>query len=294
MSILVIGQSGQIARALAERATPPHGVVTLGRPELDITDPGSIRRSIAAQKPQLVINASAYTAVDKAETEPDAAFAVNAEGPGALAEACAAAGIPLIHYSTDYVYDGSKAGPYVEDDPTSPLGVYGRSKLAGEDAVRAAGGDHVILRTAWVYSPFAGNFVRTMLRLASSRDELGVVADQWGCPTSALDIADATLVIADRWFAGNGQPGMFHMAGTGETNWHGFAEEIFRLSKQVGGPSATARPIPATEFPTPAKRPANSRLDCARLEQVYSITLPEWQDSLRETVRRLLEEEESV
>ncbi|MEM5515323.1 dTDP-4-dehydrorhamnose reductase [Henriciella sp. AS95] len=290
MTILVIGNKGQVARALVERAGGDVDVVALGRPALDITDETSIRAAFEAHEPDLVINASAYTAVDKAESDEAAAFAVNRDGPAHLANVCAETGTPLIHYSTDYVFDGSKHGAYVATDPTAPLGVYGRSKLAGEQAISAAMNNYVILRTAWVYSPFGGNFVKTMLRLAADRDELSVVADQYGCPTSALDIADATFVVARQILDGHGRYGTYHLCGSGETNWHGLASEVFAVSGDLGGPSATAKPIPAADYPTPAARPANSRLDGAGLKQDYGIQLPDWRESVRACVARLISE----
>ncbi|MGB3627239.1 MAG: dTDP-4-dehydrorhamnose reductase [Henriciella sp.] len=290
MTILIVGKSGQVARALAERAENTSRLVALGRPDLDITRPATIRSAIERTNAAIVINASAYTAVDRAEDEEADAFAVNADGPQHLAAACKAAGIPLIHFSTDYVFDGTKYGAYKESDPTAPLSVYGRSKLAGEQAVAATLDDHVILRTAWVYSPFGTNFVKTMLRLASSRDELGVVADQAGCPTSALDIADAALAIAHQILNGGARFGVFHLTGSGETSWHGLAAEVFSLSASLGGPTATARPIATTDYPTPAARPANSMLDGSKLAELYGIRLPDWRASVRTCVERLLQE----
>jgi dTDP-4-dehydrorhamnose reductase len=290
MKLLIIGSTGQVARALVERARPGVEAVALGRPALDITDEASIRSAVADHKPDLVINASAYTAVDKAESDQDAAFAVNRDGPAILAKLCSQAGVPLIHYSTDYVFDGTKDGGYTANDPTAPLGVYGRSKLAGEQAIADAMDKYVILRTAWVYSPFGGNFVKTMLRLAADRDELTIVADQYGCPTSALDIADATLTVAGKVFAGEDHFGVYHLCGTGETNWHGLASEVFAVSAELGGPSAVAKPIPSSKYPTPAARPANSRLDCKSLEADYGIRMPHWRDSVRGCVVRLINE----
>lgn len=290
MTILVVGHSGQVARAIAERAGLDYETVSLGRPDLDLTDKASISAALETTRPSIVINAAAYTAVDKAESDEEAAFAVNETGPAMLARACKAKGLPLIHYSTDYVFDGAKSDPYNENDPTSPLGVYGRSKLAGEQAIAQETDDFVILRTAWVYSPFGGNFVKTMLRLAGERDALNIVADQWGCPTSAIDIADATLAISNRFAAGEGLRGVYHLAAPDSTNWHGFAEAIFSVSEELGGPSAKASPISASDYPTPAARPANSRLDGTKLERDYGLRLPSWRDSMRQCVTRLLKE----
>lgn len=292
MTILLIGQTGQVARSLAERADASDQLVTQGRPGLDITDAGSIRHAFDTFSPNLVINASAYTAVDEAEADEAAAFAVNRDGPALLCEACQTAGIPLIHFSTDYVFDGSKKNPYTEEDKPSPLGVYGRSKLAGEQAVAAGCDDHVILRTAWIYGPFGKNFLKTMLRVAREREELTIVDDQWGSPTSSLDIADATLAICNRWLSGLGRAGIFHMVGSGYTTWHGFAREIFRSSEEAGGPTAIAQPIASSDYPTPAQRPANSRLDCTRLKSTYEIELPDWRKSTVECVKRLLTEKD--
>ncbi|MEQ9314939.1 MAG: dTDP-4-dehydrorhamnose reductase [Henriciella sp.] len=290
MSILIIGRTGQVARALMERGVGRFDMVALGRPDVDIADGASLMQAFEAHTPRLVINASAYTAVDKAESDEAAAFAINAEGVEKLARLCAEAGVPLIHYSTDYVFDGSKDAPYVEADPTAPLGAYGRTKLAGEQAVADVLSDHVILRTAWVYSPFGGNFVRTMLRLAGERDELNVVADQHGCPTSALDIADATLEIAEKLLSGAGSFGTYHLCGQGETSWHCLAAEVFAISAELGGASAKAKPIPSSEYPTPAARPVNSRLDGSKLARDYGITLPHWRESVRACVERLIKE----
>ena len=290
MRIVVTGREGQVARSLAERAAlrPDIDLIALGRPNLDLLDPAAIYRAVAAARPDLVVSAAAYTAVDQAEDEPDLAYAINAVGAGAVAAAAAAAGAPVIHLSTDYVFSGDKAGHYVEDDPTGPTSAYGRSKLAGEVAVAAANPRHVILRTAWVYSPFGKNFAKTMLRLAETRETVSVVADQWGNPTSALDIADGILHIAAALAAGTASSGIFHLAGTGATNWAGFAEAVFTASEALGGPSAKVVPITTADYPTKARRPANSRLDCARLDATFGWRAPDWQVSCRAVVERLL------
>jgi dTDP-4-dehydrorhamnose reductase len=247
---------------------------------MDLADASSIAGALAHARPDVIVSAAAYTAVDKAESEAELAYAVNATGPGAVAAAARAIGAQLIHLSTDYVFDGSKPTPYTESDAVAPLGVYGASKLAGEQAVLAQDPTAVICRTAWVYSPFGANFVKTILRLAGGRDELGVVADQMGNPTSALDIADAVIGIARKMVADPGTPrGVFHMTGTGGTNWADFAEAIFAASAAHGGPHAQVRRITTADYPTPARRPANSRFDCSRLEQDYGIRLPEWRNS---------------
>ena len=293
MRIAVTGSQGQVVQSLIERARDTEAqVIALGRPLLDLADPATILPAIEAAQPDIIVSAAAYTAVDRAEEDVDAAYAVNAAGAGAVAQAARALGIPVIHLSTDYVFNGRKNSPYREDDATDPLGVYGASKLAGENAVQAACANSVILRTAWVYSPFGNNFVRTMLRLAGQREELGVVADQLGNPTSAFDIADGILAVA-RNLCADGSPelrGIFHMTGTGEASWADFAEAIFAVSRRLGGPWARVSHITTAEYPTPAPRPANSRLDCGKLEQVHGVRLADWRGSMEQVVTRLLSE----
>ena len=281
MRIVVTGRTGQVATALVE-ASAARGVqvVALGRPELDLERLETIAPALRAARPDLVVSAAAYTAVDQAESEPGRAHRVNALAPGRLAEACAEVGAPILHLSTDYVFDGRKPLPYVETDATGPVTVYGASKLAGEIAVAQANPRHAILRTAWVYAPSGKNFVRTMLRLADTREEVGVVADQLGCPTSATDIADGVLKIAAALHAGQGAFGLYHMTGAGEASWADFAAAIFEGSKARGGPSARVKPISTSDYPTPAVRPANSQLDCARVEAVFGVALPPWRESL--------------
>ena len=288
MRIAVTGRSGQVVTSILERAPGGVEIVTLGRPELDLADPATIGPAIAAAAPDLIVSAAAYTAVDKAESEPGLAQAINGIAPGLIGEAAAARDIPVIHLSTDYVFAGDKPAPYVETDPTGPATAYGRSKLEGEQALARATGNHLILRTAWVYSPFGGNFVKTMLRLAESRDEVRVVADQQGCPTSALDIADAILALAPRLADRQAPRGVFHLVGSGEANWACFAEAIFAASAAQGGPSARVVPITTAEYPTPARRPANSRLATDKLRAAYGLALPHWRDSLPGTVGRLV------
>jgi dTDP-4-dehydrorhamnose reductase len=292
MRIAVTGAGGQIATALAERA-PSAGVelLRLARPEFDLLDRASIEGAIAHANVEVVVSAAAFTAVDAAESQPELAFAVNRDGAAAVARAARSAGASLIHLSTDYVFDGSKAGAYVETDRCRPLGVYGNSKLEGEEAVMAAAGDHVILRTAWVYSPFGRNFVKTMLQLASQRDEIKVVSDQVGSPTSVLDIADAILVIARNLRHrpnDAGLRGIFHYGGGGAVSWAGFAEEIFRLSAAQGGPSATVVPIATADYPTAARRPANSRLDSSRIVNRHGVGVHPWKEGLAPVVGRLV------
>ena len=293
-TILVFGSQGQVATSLREAVLPAGWTVrTAGRAEGDITVRRDVDRIVAASGAAVVINAAAYTAVDRAESEPEAAIAVNRDGASHVAEACAHAGAPLIHLSTDYVFDGRAVGhAYREDDPIAPVSVYGASKAEGDQAVRDAAPRHAIVRTAWVYSPHGQNFVKTMLRLGRERPELGIVADQHGCPTAASDIAGALVAMAVRMVepgAGSDLYGTFHFSGTGPTTWYGFAQEIFRLAARHGHPAPLLRPIATTDYPTPAARPANSVLDCRRLHAVYGIAAPAWQDSLAPCVARLCE-----
>jgi dTDP-4-dehydrorhamnose reductase len=291
LRFLVTGQKGQVVSALAERAPPGVEVLTLGRPDLDLADPASIRAAFDGETADVVINAAAYTAVDKAESEPELAMRVNGAGAGLVADIARDLGAPIIQLSTDYVFDGSLDRPYREDDATGPLGVYGRSKLAGEEAVATANPRHAILRTAWVYSPFGANFVKTMLRLGETRDEVRVVGDQRGAPTSALDIADAIFIVALKMLAEPGMAdyGVFHLTGAGEATWAEFAEAIFSEAQAFGRKPVRVTPITTAQYPTPARRPANSRLDDALLERVYGVRLPQWRDSLKPVVARLLE-----
>ncbi len=289
MKILVTGREGQVARSLAERGTG-HELVFAARPELDLADPASIERIVEAVGPELIVSAAAYTAVDKAEDEPALAMAVNGEGPGVLARVAGRIGAPIIHLSTDYVFDGSMDRPWREDDPVAPLGVYGATKLAGEQAVAASGATYAILRTAWVYSPFGSNFVRTMLRVAETRDTINVVEDQHGSPTSAFDIADAILAIAERWRVAphDSANATYHFAGAGETDWAGFARAIFAESAGRGGPSALVNGIPTSDYPTRATRPANSRLDSEKFARTFGHRAPAWRESLAIVVERLV------
>ncbi len=289
--IVVTGTEGQVARALLRRAAESGiELVAVGRPDLDLARPETIGPALRRAAPAIVINAAAYTAVDQAETEPEMAQHINADGAGAVAAAAAAIGAPVIQLSTDYVFDGSLDRPYTESDPVSPLGAYGRSKLAGERAVAAANTDHVILRTAWVYSPYGKNFVKAMLRLAGDRDEVAVVADQRGSPTSALDIADGVLVIC-RNLLNRRDPalrGVFHMVGGGEATWADLATTVFEVSGRLGGPTARVRPITTAEYPTPARRPADSRLNCRRLAAAHGLALPDWRRSVERCVAELV------
>ncbi|MFN3743368.1 MAG: dTDP-4-dehydrorhamnose reductase [Hyphomicrobiaceae bacterium] len=291
MRLLIAGAQGQLARAMIELAPSAEDVTAfaLGRPALDLTAPATVLGTLADFKPDVIVNAAAYTAVDQAEVEPGAAIALNAEGPKRLAEAAARMGAVLIHISTDQVFDGTKPGPYVEGDATAPLSAYGRSKLAGEEAVRATAPRHIILRTSWVYSPFGTNFVINMLRLARQRAEVRVVNDQTGNPTYAPHLAEAILGIARAVTAGPPSSvwGTYHAAGAGAVTWCGFAQEIMRVSAACGGASAAVVPITTAEYPTRAKRPANSRLDCSKLAEMFGIHLPSWQEGVAACVARL-------
>ncbi len=292
MKLLLLGGNGQVGREL-RRALPALGHVVVatragaeGELAADFDAPDSVGELVRRIAPDVVVNAAAYTAVDRAESEPDAAFRVNARAPGAIAQACAATGALLLHYSTDYVFDGSASRPYREDDATAPLGVYGASKLAGEEAIRASGVRHAILRTAWVYAAHGKNFLHTMLRLAGERDELRVVADQVGAPTPAAWIAEAsTRILA------HGVPtsGTWHLVAAGETSWHGFAQAIMDEALAAGLLQRVPRvlPIAAAEYPTPARRPAYSVLDTERLRRDFGIAPPDWRDGLRGVLSEL-------
>ncbi|MFA1677153.1 dTDP-4-dehydrorhamnose reductase [Rhizobium mongolense] len=284
MRIAVTGKQGQAVQSLMRRgAEKGVEIIAVGRPEMDLADPASVAAAFSLVHPDVIVSAAAYTAVDRAESEPDLAFAVNAAGAAAVAEAAARIGVPVIHISTDYVFSGDKPSAYTEEDMTGPISVYGQSKLAGEWAVAAANPNHVILRTAWVYSPFGANFLKTMLRLSETRDHLSVVADQTGCPTSALDIAEAILAIASRLVTDPAPSlrGTFHLTGSGEASWADFAEEIFAELHKSGGKSIRVERITTADYPTPAKRPANSRLSGDKLASIYGIRLPDWKQSMR-------------
>lgn len=290
--IFVTGATGQVAQALVEAARR-RGVplVAYGRPLIDLERLEGLGAAVVEARPVAVVNAAAYTAVDKAESEPERAFAVNRDGAAALARAAAVLGVPFIHLSTDYVFDGAKAAPYVESDPTDPAGVYGRSKLEGEQAALAANERTIVLRTAWVYGPHGSNFVRTMLRLAGERDSLRVVDDQQGSPTAAPDIAEGILTVLDVVGRSGWQrefSGVYHLAGTGETTWCGFARAIMEEAGARGARAVPVEAIGTADYPTPARRPANSRLDTTRLAEVFGVRLPPWRESLASTLDRLI------
>lgn len=290
---LVTGFHGQVVQSVIQQTANDASVeiIAVGRPTLDLARPETIAAAVMDVKPDLVISAAAYTAVDQAERESALAHAVNTDGPSALAKAAAKLDIPIVHISTDYVFDGAKAIPYDEDDTVSPLGVYGLSKLGGEKAVTAATDNYVILRTAWVYSKFGKNFLRTMLRVAEGCEVVNVVDDQFGNPTYARDLADAVLAVS-RGLLASSDPvlrGMFHATASGEASWADFAEEIFQASARIGGPYAGVTRIPSTAYPTAAQRPTNSRLNCAKLYDTFGISLPHWQSSTKRAVAEVIQ-----
>jgi len=291
MKILVIGANGQLGWELCKRGVRAgFDVLPLDLPEFDITDRSSVQKTVARQNVSLAINASAYTAVDLAESEVELAFAINRDGPSYLASACGNAGIPLIHISTDYVFDGKTRNPYSETDPVCPLGVYGKSKAEGEKKVRDLLDEHIILRTAWLYGVHGNNFVKTMLRLGKEQERLRVVADQYGCPTFAGDLADAILIIAARICgADNITWGTYHYCSKGKTTWHGLTEKIFELARpHISLKVKKVEPITTQEYPTPAKRPANSALNCSMIHDRFGISPRPWEESLEKMIARAL------
>jgi len=290
MRILVLGSGGQVGSAVMATSWPSGASVEgLTHAKLDISVRGAVQRAIAGARPDLVVNAAAYTAVDRAETEKDTAFAINRDGAASVAEACARTGAALIHLSTDYVFDGTARTPYDEDAVVAPLSVYGHSKAEGESAVRRRLDRHIILRTAWVYGLVGRNFVKTMLSLAETRSELRVVADQQGSPTSADEIAGAIAVIAGRCAIGPIPWGTYHFTGAGVTAWHGFAEAIFELAAPFGVRAPTIIPIATADYPTAAQRPAYSVLDCAKLARAFRVSPRPWRDALAEMLTRHFE-----
>ena len=289
MTILVTGGNGQLATELAAQGGA--AIRKVGRPEFDFDRPESIAAVFQAARPALVINAAAYTGVDAAEADEAAAMRANRDGPACLAGLCEQAGIPLVHVSTDYVFDGRKGAPYVETDPVSPQGVYGASKLAGEEAVLAGCSRVVVLRTSWVYAPRGRNFVLTMLNAAKKTNRLRVVADQRGSPTSAGDLAAAILAlpfVSGPWR--EEYRGVFHAAAAGETTWHGFACAIFEAAASYGVSAPVIEPIATSDWPTPARRPPDSRMDCTKLGEVFGVRLPPWRDGLARTIKRIFAE----
>ena len=287
--ILVFGGNGQLGQELTRAGTARVlPLIALPRSEADISDATAVRDAIAQHRPSLVVNAASYTKVDLAEKEVEAARQGNEVGPAVLGAACASAGIPLVHVSTDYVFDGTKSGPYVEDDPIAPINRYGASKAGGERAVRETTPRHVILRSSWIYGEFGANFLKTMLTLAAERDELRVVADQRGCPTSTGDLANAILTIAPRLAGGDAVWGTYHYAGDGVTTWHGFASRIVAAQAPLTGKSPRVIPITTAEFPTPARRPANSELDCSRFARVFGFGGRPWTEETDIIVRALV------
>jgi dTDP-4-dehydrorhamnose reductase len=287
--ILVFGGNGQLGRELVRSAAERHiALQALTRSEVDIADAAAVATALKRWRPDLVVNAAAYTNVDGAETHFAEARAANELGPGVLAAACAEAGVAMVHVSTDYVFDGSKEGAYRESDPVHPINAYGRSKAAGEAAVRGALDRHLILRTAWLYSEFGRNFLKTMLQLAQARDELRVVADQHGSPTSARDLAETILHIAPRLMAEPKLSGTYHFTADGATTWHGFAERVVAAAAPMTQRLPRVTPIATADYPTPARRPANSRLDCSLFVQTFGLTPPPWRQSVDATTRALV------
>lgn len=292
--ILLTGVNGQVGHELQQTLSSLGQVFAMDRSSLDLADADAIRRLVQEVKPAIIVNPAAYTAVDLAESEPDKAHAINAIAPGLLAEEAARCGALFVHYSTDYVFDGSKRSPYTETDVTHPLGVYGSSKLAGEEAIRAVGAPHLILRTSWVYGPRGRNFLRTVIRLAQERDELKIVADQLGAPTSSRAIANATAVMLDNWH--EEKSGTYHLSCAGETSWYGFAQAILRFYEAQRAAQGWAplkvsadrvQPITTAEYPTPARRPTYSVLNNAKMQLAFHFSMPLWSEALSAVMRDL-------
>ena len=283
MRILLFGKNGQVARSILEEAQSVHEITHLGSDKADLANPGIAQKAIADLRPEIVINATAYTAVDKAEEDESAANRLNAEAPAEMAKAAKEIGAHFIHISTDYVFDGKATAPYREDDLTNPLGVYGQTKLDGEDAVLSAYPEAIVIRTSWVFSAFGANFVKTMLRLAGERDTLNIVNDQIGGPTAARDIAHAILTIAGKKYRGAPGAGLYHYQGTPSVSWAEFAGKIF----EIAGTMTTINPIPTKDFPTPAQRPLHTVLDCAKIERDFGLAPPDWRASLRSVMTAL-------
>jgi dTDP-4-dehydrorhamnose reductase len=290
--ILILGGNGQVGWELQRSLSVLGPVVALTRAEVDLASVDAVLSVIRRYEPSAIVNAAAYTAVDKAEAERELAWAINAKAPAVMAELATSAGIPLIHYSTDYVYAGDKSEPYVESDPTNPLSSYGSSKLAGDEAVLNSSAQAVVLRTSWVYAARGANFVKTMLRLASERDALRIVADQRGAPTSAMLLADVAAHVLQQMRSDRTCRGLFHCTAAGETSWHGYAQFIIKQAHALGLPLKTTpqtiAAITTADYPTPAKRPANSRLSCNALEQYFGLQLPPWQRHVTRTLQELI------
>jgi dTDP-4-dehydrorhamnose reductase len=291
--ILIFGRNGQVGWELCQKLTGLGDVIAVGHSEADFTRPESLRKVVREVAPRAIVNAVAYTAVDKAETEPELATAINATGPGVLAEEAARLGSLLVHYSTDYVFDGTKPKPWVETDTPNPLSVYGKTKLAGDQAIQSSGCEYLIFRTTWVYGARGSNFLLTMLRLAKERPELRIVDDQIGAPTSSESIAEATASVLAQVLAHGsngikGRSGIYNMTNRGETSWFGFARSILtRASSDFGMPVPNLIPIPTREYPTPAERPLNSRLCCQKIEDAFGVKLPHWEDALARVFEKL-------
>jgi len=293
-TILLTGVNGQLGWELQRALAPLGNVVALTRADLDLSQPDAIRQVVHEHRPAIILNPAAYTAVDKAEAEPELALAINGTAPGVLAEEARQIGALLVHYSTDYVFDGSQNAPYTEEDVPNPQSIYGKTKLAGESAIRAIGGKHLILRTSWVYGVHGGNFVKTVLRLAKERDELRIVADQFGAPTWARLLADSTARMIQGWQNrefGEDQLGLYHLTAAGRTSWHHYAEEIVRLARQydpvLRDKALTIHGIPTSGYPLPAPRPANSVLATNKIRRTFGLNLPAWQDNLANCIKEI-------
>jgi dTDP-4-dehydrorhamnose reductase len=297
LKILLFGKNGQVGWELQRSLAPISELIALDRTDAaptcgDLSRPELVAATVRHLQPDVIVNAAAYTAVDKAESEPDLAHTINAVAPGALAQAAAACGALLVHYSTDYVFDGSGSAPWAEDDPTGPLNVYGRTKLEGEQLIRASGCPHLILRTSWVYAARGHNFVRTMLRFAAEKDELSVIDDQYGAPTGAELLADVTSYVLSASIRRPDTTGTYHVAAQGEVSWHGYASHVIESARAAGQPvrvtPGAIRPVPATAFATAAVRPANSRLETSKLRQTFGLNLPHWQTGVNRMLTEVL------
>ncbi len=298
MQIAVTGIHGQVVSALRERAQSLGvNVTAVGRPILDLSKTGTALRALAAAQPDVIVHAAAYTAVDQAEQDMELAYQINTLGAGEVAAAAREFGVPIVHLSTDYVFNGEKPTPYVETDSISPLNFYGSTKALGEKAVTGQAPNHAILRISWIYSSFGKNFVRRILHVAKSRDTLSIVADQQGTPTSAIDVADGIIVVVKNLVSRPSEStlrGLFHMTAAGDTTWAGFGEAVFAASREAGGAFAFVRPIASKDYPQAAKRPANSRLNCTKIANIHGVRLPDWQSSLKLCVERIVKTDEGL